>query len=221
MPSVPKLATLASVYRRPLQELVDLYELEHLRVLVEPGLGDFWHYREMGIELDFAGDHRRSASAFLRGLDAARASDDIDVIAQAITSTGISLNRISRFHASRPFFEEALRCVRQDRIRGYALHNLAVAHYHLGDYLIADCLSEKSQAFVEEESRVLRADVRSMRGVIADALGRHEEAVRLQQEALEDYGETDNPTLICRGLYNLGDALVKAHRTEEGLAMLR
>src|SRR5262249_35246261 len=71
MPSVPKLATLANVYQRPLQEFVDLYELEQLKTLVPEQEGDFWHFRQIGIDYRAEGDHRRSAGAMLRGLDAA------------------------------------------------------------------------------------------------------------------------------------------------------
>src|SRR6185436_3311687 len=105
------------------------YELEHLKSRVTEQDGDFWHFRKLGIDYRAEGDLWRSAGAMLRGLDAARASLDVDTIAQALTSVGIGLIPLARYHAAVRFLEEALRTVRIERIRAYALHNLARAHF--------------------------------------------------------------------------------------------
>lgn len=220
MPSVPKLATLAHVYQRPLTEFVDLYELENLRELVPAQEGDFWHFRKLGIEYRAEGDHRRSVAAMLRGLDAARASGDIDATAQALTNVGIGLHQLARYHAAQRFLEEALRMVRDDRIRGYALHNLANAHHQLDNLMLADTLSEKSEAYIGEDGQ-LWADVRSLRAAIDSDFGRHEDAVRAGLEALERYRELGLRESICLMIRSVGSNLVKTQRVDEGLAMLR
>jgi len=220
MPSVPKLATLTNVYQRPLQELVDLYELEHLRALVPEQEGDFWHFRKLGIEYGAQGDHRRSAAAMLRGLDAARASGDIDATAQALTSVGIGLYRLARYHASQRFLVEALRLVRVDRIRAYALYSLAQTHYHLNNLTLAEFLCEKVPAFAREELFLL-TNVRSLRVSISGDRGQYEEAVRLAREALDGYRTLgDNQNAALQTIY-LGSNLVKAGSVDEGLAALR
>ena len=220
MPSVPKLATLANVYQRPLHEFVDLYELEHLRALVPEQKGDFWHFRKLGIDYRAAGDHRRAAAAMLRGLDAARASGDIDAIAQALTSVGIGLSRLTRYNAARRFYEDALRVIRVDRILGYALHGLAQAHYHLDDLILSELLCEKAEAFVAGDPSLV-IHLRSLQAAIAHDREQYEEAVRLGREAMSGYSSLgDRENAVLAG-YSLGNNLVKAQQVEEGLAMLR
>jgi tetratricopeptide (TPR) repeat protein len=220
MPSVPKLATLAHVYQRPLTEFVDLYELENLRELVPAQEGDFWHFRKLGIDYRAQGDPRRSAAAMLRGLDAARASGDIDATAQALTSVGIGLNRLSHYHAAQRFFEEALQLVRDDRIRGYALHNLSLSHYHLGSLFLADTLSAKAEAYIGAD-RTLWADVRSVRATILADQGRFEEAVKIGREALDRYRELGSTESMSLVMWNIGANQVRAGEVDEGLMTLR
>jgi tetratricopeptide (TPR) repeat protein len=220
MPSVPKLATLAHVYQRPLTEFVDLYELENLRELVPAQEGDFWYFRKLGIDYASQGDHKRSAAAMLRGLDAARAFGGIDAIAQALASAGIALNQISRFNAAQRFFEEALRVVRNDRIRGYAFWGLARTHYHLDDHLLAEMLCEKAAGATEEDPR-LQAYVRDLQASILSDRGRYGEAAKMKKEVLDAYEKLGESQNVTTAQYGLGENLVKAGMVDEGLAILR
>jgi tetratricopeptide (TPR) repeat protein len=220
MPSVPKLATLAHVYQRPIQEFVDLYELENLKALVPNQEGDFQHFRKLGIEYGAQGDHRRSAAAMLRGLCAARASGDVDAIAQALTSVGVGLHRLALFNAALRFHEEALRTVRDDRIRAYALHGMAIAYYHLGNFMLADYLGEKAAEHTQP-GQLLWAHIRDLQASIFEARGRFDDAVERGREVLREYenlGDHQNATL---SMSTLGSYLVRAGKGGDGLTIAR
>ena len=220
MPSVPKLATLANVYQRPLLEFVDLYELEHLKSLVPEQEGDFGHFRQVAIDYRLEGDHWRSAGGMLRGLDAARGSGDIDVIAQALTSVGIGLIALGRYHAAQRFLEEGLRVVRSDRIRGYALYNLGLVHFHLENLILAELFNQKASEYVGDDLS-LQADIHANRGAIFADRGRYEDAARMTRQALEEYRSLGNNPFMTLAMYNLGSQLVKAGQHDEGLTVLR
>jgi len=220
MPSVPKLATLANVYERPPQEFVDLYELEHLKALVPKQEGDFWHFRKLGIAYGTEGDHKRSAAAMLRGLEAARASGDIDAIAQALTSVGLGLHRLGRHNAALRFHEESLRIVREDRIRGYALWGVAQAYFHLHNIVLAECLADKALSLTRP-GEPLRTFIRDLQSGILATQERYADAAVLTGEVLQEYEGLGDPQNATLAMFNLGSDLVRSGKVEEGLKVGR
>src|SRR5262245_15514540 len=71
MPSLPKLATLAAVYGRPLMELVDRYEIERLRRLI-PRRATEAICQRIGEESLQRGALAKAVACFLGALETAR-----------------------------------------------------------------------------------------------------------------------------------------------------
>jgi tetratricopeptide (TPR) repeat protein len=132
----------------------------------------------------------------------------------------IGLNTLGRFHAAKSFSEEALRLVRDERMRGYALHAAGQAHYNLGNILLAEMVKDLAAECAGDDRR-LQTYIRDSRVGVLVEQGRLDEAIAVKREVLkayEDLGELENAT---RARYSLGEMLVDAGKVDEGLALLR
>jgi transcriptional regulator with XRE-family HTH domain len=178
MPSVPKLATLAHVYQRPLHEFVDLYDLEQLRALVPEQEGDFWHFRKLGIEYGTQGDHGGRPPRCSEGWTR-RAPEEISTRplrrspVWASASTGSpGITPPSGFSRRRSAWFAV------DRIRGYALYDLALAHYHLADLMLSGLAVRKGGDVRRTGSTSRPTSSRFARTIASDRQD-YKEAIRL------------------------------------------
>ena len=220
MPSVPKLATLAAVYGRPLSDLIDLYEIEELRKLV-PRRAGYDLCRRLGIESLRKGETTKALACFLGALAAARREGaDRQKLAIAHNNAGHALMRGGRYTTARRYLEEGLRCVESQGTRARLLDNLAIVHYQLDDLILADVLSCAACVLAEVEP-ALRPSMIATRSMIVFDLGRYDEAEPMIREVLGAYESAGDETESIRQLCNLGHCLVKQGRGDEGLARLR
>src|SRR5439155_13349764 len=142
--SIPKLWTLAAVYERPISELVDLYEGEQLRRVVPRKGGSYDIYRKLGIQALDRREILKAAACFLGALDhAKREPEKRQQLAVAYNNVGGTLVRIGRYLSARQHLEEALNLVERLETRARILDNLAVAHYHLDNLMLAEILSRE------------------------------------------------------------------------------
>jgi tetratricopeptide (TPR) repeat protein len=176
MPSVPKLATLANIFERPIQEFVDLYEIEHLKSLVPDAGRRLLALPEARIDYRAEGDpwavRRRECceGSMPRALRRHRCDR------AGAHERRIALISLSRYHAAQRFLEEAL-ASRPDRPDPrVALHNLARAHFQLDNESLADYLSQKAGELAIDD-RSFEADFHSVRAVILGSLSRFEQAI--------------------------------------------
>jgi len=96
MPSIPKLAGLASVFGRSLTQLTDIYELETLRRAVPKGK-TYQMLRGLGLKALGEGDLPKALALFLGALDAAGREKDLENLARAHNNVGGVLIRVGRY----------------------------------------------------------------------------------------------------------------------------
>ena len=220
MPSIPKLHTLAGVYRRPLSELVDLYEIEQLRRLV-PKRGTYDILRRLGIEKFEKGELTKGLACFLGALDVARREGgDRQRLAIAYNNVGGALVRSERYLMAKGYLEDGLRFVQTVQTRTRLLDNLANVWYHLDNMPLAELFSRESHALAAADP-ILRPATRATRAAVLQDLERYTEAEQLLREALAEFHETGDEVSEIRQRYNLGDCLVVEGKVEEGISHLR
>lgn len=218
MPSVPKLATLASVYGRPISELIDLYEIEELRRLV-PKKAGYAMCRTLGIESLERGEITKALACFLGALDAARLeAPDRQRFAVALNNAGHALLKGGRYLTARQYLEEGLRFVDRPGTRARLLDNLANVHYQLDDLLIAELLA-RAACDLTLEDVVMRPITHATLSAIVLDLKRYPEAEALMRQSLEDYERAGNEIEATRQMYNLGHCLVTQGKLSEGLIL--
>ena len=215
MPSVPKLATLAEVYGRPIAELIDLYELEHLRRLV-PRKGTYDICRQLGIESLQKGKITKALACFLGALDSAKLSGaGSQQLASAYNNVGHALLKGGRYLAARRYLEEGLRIVENRRTHVRILDNLANVHYQLDNLPVADIFSREAAALAMEDEELLPY-VRATRAAVLLDLKRYADAESLMRQALAEHRRAGGETDEIREMYNLGHCLVAQGRLDEG-----
>lgn len=220
MPSVPKLATLANVYGRPISELIDLYEISELRKLI-PKRANHDLCRKLGIESLRKGEITKALACFLGALDAARREEaDDQKLAVAHNNAGHALLKGGRYLTARRFLEEGLRLVESPITRGRLLDNLANVHYQLDDLYLAEVLSREACDLAKEDP-ALRTVTRATRSLALVELKRHAEGEALMREALDEYERAGDEVETVREMYNLAHCLVLQGRFEEGLDYAR
>ena len=220
MPSVPKLATLAGVYGKPLMQLVDLYELEQLRRLV-PRSSSYAALRKLSLESMDKGLLTKGLACSLGALDAARREGlDVHTVAIAYNNLGWAMNKTERHVLARQFLEEGLRIVERPETRIYLLNNLAIAHYHLDNLLVAEVISREACRLADENAEI-RLQVLPTRCAVLVDLKRFDEAEPLLREGAARAREAADEGREIRSLYNLGYCLVAQGKADEGLDLLR
>jgi len=220
MPSIPKLMTLTSIFERPINELIDLYEIETLRRFVPKGKS-VELLRELGVQALDKGEVPKALALFLGMLDAARQSGrDPQKLAVALNNVGAVLIRAGRYLNAQLYLEEGFRYVRAPQTRARLLDNLAQVHYQLDRLVLAEALSREASEIAREDD-VMRPVTRATRASILVDLGEYEEAERLLRDAIVEYRKSGKETSEIRQTYNLGYCLVELGKTEEGLATLR
>jgi transcriptional regulator with XRE-family HTH domain len=184
MPSVPKLATLAAIYERPLSELINLYEVEQLRKLI-PERTTLAKSQQLGSRCLADGDLARALTCFLGALDAAeREGVTGDRLALVYYDIAQPLARQKRFEPARRYLEEGLRQAETPRVRARLLGDLATTAHHLGSEMLADLISREALAQVGDD-RDLRASLITLRVEILIAMGRRDEAEQLMKSAMK------------------------------------
>lgn len=220
MPSVPKLATLAAVFGRPLSELVDLYEIEELRRFVPENAG-YDLCRRLGMEHLERGEITSALACFLGALDSAkRDGASRQTLAVAHNNVGHVLLRGGRYLTARRYLEEGLLLVESEMSRARLLDNLANVHYQMDDLMLAEILSREARELASDDPVLGPATAATRSGVLLD-FKQFREAEILMREALRAYEDAGDEFQAVRQLYNLGHCLVLQGKLGEGLETAR
>ena len=232
MPSLPKLATLAAVYGRPLMELIDLYEIEQLRHLV-PRRTTYEVCHKLGNESLERGEVTKAIACFLGALDAAKraqadrgplpdakkALDDRERLAIANLNVGNAIWRSGRHIMAREYLEEGLRLAESPLTRASLLNILTIVHFHLDNTIVADALSQAAQPLAAADP-VLLNNVLAYRALVLLALKRYDEAEQLLRQVIRAFEERGDHVAAVYRILNLGYGLVDHGKSEEGLVHL-
>jgi tetratricopeptide (TPR) repeat protein len=220
MPSVPKLATLANVYGRPISELVDLYEIEELRRLV-PKKANYDLCRQLGIEALQKGEVTKALACFLGAIDAAKREGALGQrLAVACNNAGNALLKGGRYETARRYLEEGLRQVESPLTRARLLDNLANVHYQLDDLHLAELLSREACALAVDEPALL-ITTQATRAMTLVELKRPQEGEALMRATLAAYERIGDEIEAIRQRYNLAHCLVLQSKYDEGLKLAR